>query len=97
MIGIKSVAIHRPEDVIDNFVQANHLDASEEFISNKIGMRYLARKTTAQETTDLALEAVKQLFAQQNLLKKQVECLIMVTQNPDGMGLPHSSAICIIN
>lgn len=93
MIGVKSVAIHRPEDVIDNFEQASRLDASEEFISSKIGMHSLVRKTTAQETTDLALEAVKQLFAQQNLLKKQVECLILVTQNPDGMGLPHASAI----
>jgi len=93
MIGVKSVSVYRPEEGVDNFSQAVRMEASEEFMRNKIGFHYLTRKASAQETTDLAKEVVNQLFAQQNLSKKQVECLILVTQNPDGMGLPHASAI----
>ena len=45
------------------------------------------------ETSDLAVAAVGALQAQHAFDMQDVECLIVITQNPDGFGLPHCSAI----
>ena len=92
-IGIRAVSVYSPDDYIDNVLQAEKLDSTKEFITDKIGMLRLARKSNKQETTDLAKLAVEALFCAHSLTSDDVECLILVTQNPDGMGLPHSSAI----
>jgi len=66
---------------------------AQHFVKKKIGYSWLTRKSTSEETTDLAQAAVQKLFQKHEGLKKDVECMALVTQNPDGHGLPHSSAI----
>ena len=92
-VGIKAVSVYKPEDYIDNILQATNLDASEEFVINKIGMLRLARKSKVQKTSDMALLATEELINQYKLNKDWIECLVLVTQNPDDQGLPHTSAI----
>lgn len=92
-IGIRSISSYRPEKTIDNLEQGKRLAASEAFIRNKIGMVKLTCKSDNQETTDLAMLAIEALFNQTGLSAEQVECLMLVTQNPNERGLPHSSAI----
>lgn len=94
MIGIKSIASHVPDDTIDNVEQAKNFGESEEFIINKIGAQKLTRKDAGQQTSDLAALAVEKLFEKcPGLSKDQVDALVVVTQNPDDEGLPHTSAI----
>lgn len=91
-IGIKAVCVYRPQAAIDNLLQGDRLDATADFIQQKIGMLRLTRMSAQEETTDLAYSAAVSLFDLHGLKPEQVECLVVVTQNPDAGGLPHSSA-----
>ena len=94
MIGIKSIASYVPADGIDNYAQGAKFAKDEEFIIGKIGSAFLPRKEAAQETSDLCVEAVNALFANNPELKREsIDALIVVTQNGDEEGLPHTAAI----
>jgi len=92
-IGISSVAVYRPAKLLDNADQSKHWEVEESFLINKIGNTQLTRMSNSEDTTDLALKAIANLYEKTDLLPEQIECLILVTQNPDDYGLPHSSAI----
>jgi 3-oxoacyl-[acyl-carrier-protein] synthase-3 len=94
MIGIKAIASYVPPNFIDNIEQALAFGESEEFIKNKIGAIRLSRKEDNQETSDLAVLAVQALFEKcPELEKNAIDAIVVVTQNPDGEGLPHTAAI----
>ena len=93
MIGIEKICFQLGEDQIDNFDRKEELDVSEEFILNKIGARYLSRKKADQETSDLAAIACEKIFSSGLVKRDEIGCLVVVSQNPDGYGLPHTSAI----
>ncbi|PWQ83587.1 ketoacyl-ACP synthase III, partial [Enterococcus faecium] len=59
-----------------------------------IGASFLPRKAEEQETSDLCVEAAQALFASNPDLDPQsIDALIVVTQNGDEEGLPHTAAI----
>ncbi|WP_313290426.1 ketoacyl-ACP synthase III [Stutzerimonas nitrititolerans] len=93
MTGIKAIASFIPDNTLDNLEQGRSFGESEEFIREKIGATRLARMTDGMETSDMAVGAINALFSQTGLKLEQVEALVVVTQNPDGHGLPHTSAI----
>ncbi|QXH45484.1 ketoacyl-ACP synthase III [Pseudomonas xanthosomatis] len=94
MIGIKSIASYVPAAGLDNYAQGAKFDKDETFILGKIGSAFLPRKADEQETSDLCVEAVNNLFAANPELKREaIDALIVVTQNGDEEGLPHTAAI----
>lgn len=93
MIGIQYVSTYLPSAVIDNALQAKGFDAEEVFIREKIGMLHLSRKSDSEQTSDLAVQAVLKLQQEHGVDVSKTECLVLVTQNPDGHGLPHTSAV----
>jgi len=93
MIGIRAIASYLPHDRIDNLHQAEKFGETADFIRDKIGAMQLPLKAEAQETSDLAVEAVKALTDRYPLEIAEIDALIVVTQNPDGAGLPHTAAI----
>lgn len=93
MIGIRAIASYIPDGRIDNLYQAEKFGVGADFIRDKIGAMRLPLKAVAQETSDLALEAVKALTGRYPLNISEIDALIVVTQNPDGVGLPHTAAI----
>ncbi|MBD8494741.1 ketoacyl-ACP synthase III [Pseudomonas syringae] len=94
MIGIKSIASYVPTEGVDNYAQGARFDKDEEFILGKIGSTFLPRKDAAQETSDLCVEAVNKLLANNpQLSRDSIDVLIVVTQNGDEEGLPHTAAI----
>lgn len=93
MIGIKSIASCVPEARIDNLIQGKHLHESEEFILKKIGALYLPQKKQEEETSDLAVESIRNLIRQSALETCDIDVIVVVTQNGDGEGLPHTSAV----
>ncbi len=94
MIGIKAITSYLPSEVVDNYEQAKIFGESDEFIKNKIGAIWLPQKNKNQDTSDLAKQAVLRLFERcPELNKIDVDALVIVTQNPDDEGLPHTSAI----
>ncbi len=93
MIGIKSIATFVPDGAIDNIAQGERFGESADFIRNKIGARRLARKGDDQDTSDLVRAAVVRLTEQEGLAAEDIDALIVVTQNPDESGLPHTAAV----
>lgn len=93
MIGIHCVSAYLPDAAIENELQARGFDAEEEFIREKIGMLALSRKADTENTSDMAVKAVLKLQQEHGVDVSQAECLVLVTQNPDGHGLPHTSAV----
>jgi 3-oxoacyl-[acyl-carrier-protein] synthase-3 len=93
MIGIQYVSAYLPEAAIANALQAKGFDADEDFIRNKIGMLALSRKADTEQTSDMAVSAVLKLQEEHGVDVSQAQCLVLVTQNPDGHGLPHTSAV----
>lgn len=93
MIKIKAVTSYLPENRIDNFEQAKVFSETDSFIKNKIGAFSLPIMSDEEETSDLAYKAVIKLCEEAKLEKNNIDALIVVTQNGDGSGLPHTSAI----
>lgn len=93
-LGIASIASYVPEGQIDNVEQAAAFGESREFVEHKIGALTLSRKAATEDTSDLAVKACEKLFSQNSHLRKDdVDALVVVTQNPDGNGMPHCSAL----
>jgi 3-oxoacyl-[acyl-carrier-protein] synthase III len=94
MIGIGSVAYVIPEQRLSNTGgRAETLGFQTASLLDKIGVRRISRKQPDQDTSDLCLIAAERLFANSHVTSRDIECLVVVTQNPDGHGLPHTSAI----
>ncbi len=93
MIGIRSIAAYLPSQSVDNIAQGARFGESEDFIRKKIGATRLTRKGDSEETSDLAAAAVRNLIQNSELELQQIDALVVVTQNGDGCGLPHTAAI----
>jgi 3-oxoacyl-[acyl-carrier-protein] synthase-3 len=94
MIGIRNIASYVPAEGIDNYAQAITFGRDSEFIDQRIGAKFLPRKDASAETSDLVVRAVTALFESSvGLGAANVDALFVVTQNPDGQGLPHCAAI----
>ncbi|MDQ7732082.1 ketoacyl-ACP synthase III [Halomonas sp. SpR1] len=93
MIGIKAISSYIPENKVDNIEQALAFSESSEFIINKIGALYLPRMGESEDTSDIATKAVLNLIRDSELSLDKIDVIAVVTQNGDGAGLPHTSAI----
>ena len=94
MIGIKSIASYVPAEGLDNYAQGAKFGKDRDFIFGKIGATFLPRKEAGQETSDLSVEAARNLFkANPALDPATIDVVIVVTQNGDAEGLPHTAAI----
>ena len=93
-IGIRAVGCHVPKAHVDNIEQGAAFGESEEFIRTKIGATRLPRLEPGRETSDLACAAVKDLVrSRPECVLEEVDALVVVTQNPDSNGLPHTASI----
>ncbi len=94
MIGIRSIASYIPQGRIDNVAQAQKFGRDKDFVVNKLGTTTLAVKGDNEETSDLAARSVENLLAKNPELKQEdIQALVVITQNGDAEGLPHTSAV----
>ena len=93
MIGIKAIGTYLPEKRISNFDRIQKFNMTESFVREKIGFTKVALKSANQETSDLCVKAWVNLIQEQSVSPNEIDCIIVCTQNPDGHGLPHTSAI----
>lgn len=93
MIGIKAIASYVPPGRVSNLERKDKAGKDEAFISDKIGFESLARREPGEETSDLCVAAFEALAKSNGVDLAEVDCLIVCTQNPDGHGLPHTSAV----
>jgi len=90
-LGIKSIGKYIPSNRQTNLDKTSHFSLNENFIVDKIGVVERSVKNTDEFTSDLATNAVNNLLAKSSLELKNVDALIVVTQNPD-VNIPHISA-----
>ena len=93
MLGINNIASFLPERVLDNVLQAERFDADPEFVTKKIGVSSLPRFNDEDSVVKACVEATKKLQEKSDINLDEIECIVLCTQNPDGGGLPHNSAL----
>jgi len=92
MLGIKEIATYLPVKRISNYDKKDKFDLNDDFIENKIGVKYHTIKDENEKASDLCVNAFENLQIKISLQKEAIDCLIVVTQNPD-YNIPHTSAI----
>jgi 3-oxoacyl-[acyl-carrier-protein] synthase-3 len=93
VIGIEQIAHYIPASRISNLERRERFGVTEEFILGKIGISQVARKGREEETSDMCLRAYEALARKTPVRPDEVDCIVVCTQNPDGDGLPHTSAV----
>lgn len=93
MIGIQAIGTYIPPGRTDNREHMAQFAVDESFLTDKIGMLRLSVKADTQDTSTLCCLAFADLQQKTGLQPEDIECLVVCTQNPDGHGLPHTSAI----
>jgi 3-oxoacyl-[acyl-carrier-protein] synthase-3 len=91
-IGITEIGIYIPDNYIEYDEHINKFDLADDFLEKKIGTKKVSRKFENQNTSDLCVKAFESLKLKINI-GLDIDCLILVTQNPDSNGIPHTSSI----
>lgn len=89
MIGISALASYVPALRLSNYERKAEFGIDDEFIVQKLGVERVSRKAPGEETSDMCVRAFEGLDRRPDA----VDCLVVCTQNPDGSGLPHTSAV----
>lgn len=92
MLGIREIASYLPEEKISNYDKKEKFELDDDFIENKIGVKSQCIKNENERASDLCVKAYKKLLDKISLNKDEIDCCIVVTQNPD-YNIPHTSAI----
>ncbi len=91
MARITTIAHYIPELFESNFEKQQKFEVNDNFIVEKLGIHQVARKSDDEDTSDMCVNAYNAL--PDNERSENVDCLLVCTQNPDGGGVPHTSAI----
>ena len=92
MLGIKNIASYLPEKKVSNYELKNKFELDDDFIENKIGVKYHTIKEEDEKPSDLCIKAFENLISKENIDKNKIDCCVVITQNPD-FNIPHTSAI----
>lgn len=92
-VGIKAAASYLPPDGLQNKDRMAEFGIDEAFLTDKIGVDRVTRIGEGQKTSDMCVEAFRNLEASAGTKPEDVEFICVVTQNPDGAGLPQTAAI----
>jgi 3-oxoacyl-[acyl-carrier-protein] synthase-3 len=93
MIGISEIASYIPPGFESNFDKLEKFSIDRSFIDEKIGVYRVSRKAPDEDTSDLCMASFAQLRRKCGIEPGDVDCIVVCTQNPDGRGLPHVSAV----
>lgn len=91
-LGIQAIGVHIPAQRISNFQFKQKFEMDDAFITDKIGFISLALMEKGEGTTQICLKAHEDLKGKIQFELSQIQCLVVVTQNPD-KNIPHTSAL----
>jgi 3-oxoacyl-[acyl-carrier-protein] synthase-3 len=92
MLGIEEIGFYIPGQRISNYRRKEQFGIDDHFIEEKIGIRQVAVKGSDEETSDLCVKAFADLCGKKAVDKREIEAVVVVTQNPD-RNIPHVSAM----
>lgn len=93
MICIENIGSYIPRDRHSNYDRKDQFGIDDRFITEKLGVQAVARKSADEETSDLCVKAFQALSAKTHVSLEEIDCLVVCTQNPDGHGIPHTAAV----
>ena len=93
MIAIRAIGAYVPGGRESNFAKKQMFALDDEFIADKLGVHQVSRKSAEEETSDLCVKAFLDLKTRLTHSVSEIDCVVVCTQNPDGHGIPHTSAI----
>jgi 3-oxoacyl-[acyl-carrier-protein] synthase-3 len=93
MIGIAAIASYVPALRLSNYDRKAEFGIDDDFIVQKLGVERVSRKAPEEETSDMCVRAFEHLQSSIGRRLESVDCLVVCTQNPDGSGIPHTSAV----
>ena len=91
-LGLKAIGCHIPDQRLLTLDRIQGTEITEKLVREKTGMLSLARKEKDEGTASLAIKAILDLQRSVNLDLAAIDCLIVVTQNPEKSGLPNTAA-----
>ncbi len=91
-VGIRAIGAYIPATFLSNYARKEEFDITDDFIENKIGVRQVARKAADESTSNMCVKAFADLAEKVACRVEQIDCIVVCTQNPDGHGIPHTSA-----
>jgi 3-oxoacyl-[acyl-carrier-protein] synthase-3 len=91
-VGLGDIAGFIPASRRDVLDERDRYKIDERFIAEKTGFRRLSYAAGA-DCVSLAEAAVRQLADRDPTLLGRIGLLVVITQNPDFQGLPHTSAV----
>lgn len=92
MIGISEIGFYLPENLISNYDRLVEFNLNEDFIENKSGFKNLTKCHKNESASQMCVKSFYDLISKCNVEIDQIDCCIVITQNPD-YKLPHVSAI----
>ena len=87
---LNSIYSFIPSQTESNFDVKKKFNIDNEFLNNKLGILNRSKLQGHLKASDMCFEAYKKFIKKNN--KTNIDCLIVVTQNPDYQ-IPHTSAI----
>jgi len=92
MLGIENISTYIPETKKSNYDLKEKFDIDDDFIENKIGVKFHALKDAGFKSSDMCIKAFENLQKNAEVNVEEIECCLVVTQNPD-FNIPHTAAI----
>lgn len=92
MLGIEDIASYIPVITKSNYDLKEKFEIDDDFIENKIGVKFHALKDKGFASSDMCVKAFENLQVKSGISVEDIDCCIVVTQNPD-FNIPHTSAI----
>jgi 3-oxoacyl-[acyl-carrier-protein] synthase-3 len=93
MIALRAVSSYVPPARLSNRERAAALGIDALFLEEKIGFLELARMAPEETALAMCEKAFFNLAQRYPGLPDRVDCVVVCTQNPDGGGIPHLSAL----
>lgn len=91
---IRGIGCYIPQKRIPNSMRAGRFSYDLDALKRKIGFVATSQKEKNLETSDMCICALEDLTIKLGGLDlKSIDLIVVVTQHPDGFGLPHCSAI----
>ncbi|MCA9040489.1 MAG: ketoacyl-ACP synthase III [Planctomycetaceae bacterium] len=91
--GIERIGTYLPAQRLSLAELGEKFDAKPDFVKRKIGFTELARKDETEECSDLCVKAFEQIADSLSFSFDELDCLVVVTQNPDSGAIPHAAAL----
>ncbi|PNY81102.1 beta-ketoacyl-ACP synthase III [Deinococcus koreensis] len=91
-IGITALGSYLPERVIPNSYFEAHLETTAEWIESRSGIRERRHAAPEQQTSDLGVQAVRDLLSRDPAALEGVDSVICATSSPDAM-FPSTAAL----